>query len=202
MKKLYKLQGLLPALLVLALLAACGGGGGGAGDANSGGNNTEPDKPASADFFDILASGTYSLKGTSEGYKIEAHYKDGMSAMTIEDSDGYAGRMIHRDGKDYAIDDAARTILIFDADDPGGTLPSASLAYVASGESEFDGKTLPYDEYAADGARTWLFMDGNSLVGMRIFDDDEPGDMVILSLDKNVPDGVFDLPQGYAETKN
>ena len=215
MKKLCKSRGLLPALLMVALLAACGGGGG-----NNAGNETptspgssaanetpttpavsaEDDRPASADFFDILASDTHSLKGTSGGYTVETFYKDGMSAMRVEDSDGRVGRMIQRDGKDYAIDDDERTILIFDADEPSGTLPSASLAYVASGESEFEGKTLPYDEYAtADGVRVWLFMDGNSLAGLRSFDDGESSDMVILSLDKNVPDGVFDLPEGYTE---
>ncbi|MCL2095536.1 MAG: hypothetical protein FWH10_01375 [Oscillospiraceae bacterium] len=187
MMKLYKFRGLLLILLTAALLAGCSGDG----------------KPASADIFDTLTGDTYHLKGTFGGITMEAYCKDGMTAMIIEDSSGDVTRMINRDGKNHGINDAERLMYIYEADEPPSVaLPSADLAYVVSGESDFNGKTLPYDEYSDGGeVKVWLFIDGNSLAGLRILEDGESNDITILILDKNVPDGVFDLPEGYDETE-
>ena len=70
----------------------------------------------------------------------------------------------------------------------------------SSGKSEFDGKLLPYEEYTnEDGFKTQYFLSGDSLAGVRSVGSDFVSEMVILELDQNIPDEIFEIPAGYEE---
>ena len=88
--------------------------------------------------------------------------------------------------------------------DPTGNSPeepvrTAGMIVTGSGTARFNGKNLPYEEYSTRGSdvKVQLFLDGNNLAGMRTITGENTIDMIILALDQNVPNNVFDIPTGY-----
>jgi hypothetical protein len=74
------------------------------------------------------------------------------------------------------------------------------MIVTGSGTARFNGKNLPYEEYSIAGesrVKSQFFMDGNNPVGIRTITGGQTIDMIILALDQNVPNSVFEIPAGY-----
>jgi hypothetical protein len=72
-----------------------------------------------------------------------------------------------------------------------------------SGTARFNGKNLPYEEYSAKGSdvKFQFFLDGNKPAGFRTIAGKETFDTIILALDQNVPNNVFEIPSGYRKVE-
>ncbi|MCL2048377.1 MAG: hypothetical protein FWG87_06585 [Defluviitaleaceae bacterium] len=221
MKKMYRLERLLLALLMVlmvAMLAACGKKDEQPTEAPevttettadpAADPTTDPDQqptiilenPPSTPFFDILMSDTYHFTCTTDVIDVEVFAKDGMVAVSATQRNGDTSRMIFRDGRNHGISDADRVMMIVQDEAPSFVFSSSQVSYLVSGEAEFNGKILPYDQYIdSTGLITWLFVDVESgeLAGLRRFADSGTEDLAFLSLDQNVPDNAFDLPEDY-----
>ena len=188
MKKIKLLTLCLTALMVV--FAAC----------NSGTIN-KANGPAK--YFDVLSSGTYHLKTkmTAEGMDVamEMYMKDGDWAMTSKVGE-YNSKMILKNDKMHIIDDISKTILITKATKTTQDMKidAKGMTFIGTGEAEFDGRNLPYEEYTNETEnKTQFFLEGDKLVGIRTFADGKPIDMVVLEMDGNVPGNVFDIPDDY-----
>ena len=72
------------------------------------------------------------------------------------------------------------------------------MSKTGDGTAEFNGKNYSYEEYSNDeGDKVWYFMDGKDLVGIRNINDGVNIDIIILAIDQNVPNNIFDVPTGY-----
>ena len=157
-------------------------------------------------FFNMFGSGTYHMKAKmindSTEIIIEQYLKNGMMASLMETEDSVM-RTIMRDGKMHMVNDDEKTVIVMPVMQQMGSTNStavdtAGMIYIGSGKAEFNGKTLPYDEYSMDGeGKTQFFVDGNKMAGIRTIANEQEMDMVILELDQNVPDSVFEIPMDY-----
>ena len=155
-------------------------------------------------FFRIFSSGTYHMKAmvTESGLTIdmEINMKNGMTA-TIVTMQGETIRTILRDNKAHMIMDSEEMVMIMPAGAEtagGGGVSTDGMRPSGSGTAQFGGRSLPYEEYRdAKGDRTQYFLDGTRLAGIRSISGSVTVDMVISELNQNVPNNVFDIPQGY-----
>ena len=156
-------------------------------------------------FFDILDSGTYHMKARmvvskSGEMAMETYSKDGKIA-TGTTSQGMSFRVVVKDNKTYTILDAAKMIMVSPVQKgkDTGRIQTNGMKFTGSGTADFNGKKLPYEEYAdSAGNKVQLFLDGSKLAGIRnIMGKETIMDMIIDLLDQNVPASVFELPSGY-----
>jgi hypothetical protein len=189
MKKINFLTLCLTALMVV--FASC----------TNGNINSKMNGPAK--YFDVLSSGNYHLKSkmTAEGMDVamEMYMKDGNWSMLSKVGE-YTNKMILKDNKVHIIDDLSRTILITKATPANQDMKidTKGMTLTGTGNAEFDGKNLPYEEYTNEtGNKTHFFLNGDKLVGIRTFVDEKPIDLIILEMDENIPGDVFDIPDDY-----
>ena len=156
-------------------------------------------------LFGIFESGTYHMKTrmlSADGEILSDTYiKNGMVATAMETGDTII-RSVLRDGKSYTILDDQKTIMVFEistdaVQDTPGVIDTANITYKGEGAAEFAGGTYKYEEYETDvGFLTQYFFDGENPKGFRTMAGDVSVDMIILALDKDVPDSVFEIPEG------
>ncbi|MCL2517234.1 MAG: zinc ribbon domain-containing protein [Oscillospiraceae bacterium] len=181
--------------------------------ASGAGNNQTPDPnnnktpgngSLTKDIFDIMNGGTYHIKmrvlsGWDESV-MEIYAKNGMTSMlmNVEDTDM---RVVVKDGKSYIVMDDYEMVIVQDADSDGDTEyfgDTENMTYIGEGSGEFYGSIYSYDEYRDnDGLQYFYYVDGGELKGIRTVSDGDTVDVVILALDKTVPDYVFDIPSDY-----
>jgi len=161
-------------------------------------------------FFKMFAGDSYHMKTKivdgGEEITMETYVKKGMTATTTK-TQGETVRMIMRDNKMYMIDDSEKTVMVMPASiqaqaGMGKTtaINTEKMRYVGSGTANFQGKNLPYDEYSIDGgSKSQFFVDGNKLAGIRNINGGNVTEVVILALDQNVPDNVFQIPAEYTQ---
>ena len=159
-------------------------------------------------FFNMFDSGTYHMKAKTAfgGMEVisETFMKDGMMA-TVGETAGMSYRTVYRDNMAYVINDQTRTVMVMSLSASSGNKPeepvrTAGMVATSSGTAQFNGKNLPYEEYSVAGessVKIQLFLDGNNLAGMRTITSGATIDMIILALDQNVPNNMFDIPAGY-----
>ena len=152
-------------------------------------------------FFRIFESGTYHMKAKiiSSGMEtdMESYSKGGMIATAMP---AMGQRMIFKDNKMYMIMDAAKMVMVMPVDDTSqaGGVETDNMKPVGSGTASFGGKSLPYEEYRdSEGSRVQYFLDGAKLAGIRTICSEGNTDIIISVLDQNVPNNVFDIPNGY-----
>jgi hypothetical protein len=180
----------------------------GSGNANAAGNTTAvPGGGRTAAFFNMFDSGTYHMKAKSTfgGMEVivETFMKGDMTA-TVSEASGMTTRTIQRDNMAYVIMDATRTVMVYPVTASSGNpseepVRTAGMIMTGSGTARFDGRNLPYEEYSlsSGGAKIQWFLDGNNLAGLRTITSEMTIYMVILALDQNVPNSVFEIPSGY-----
>jgi len=200
------------------------GGGGNNSSPSAGGSTTAPSSggtssPTTAPsgnilgartgaFFNIFDGKNYHMKTKTnfEGMEVisETYIKGDMVA-TVSEAMGMASRSVQRDNMTYVINDAARMVMVFPRSASSGNpseepVRTAGMVVTGSGTARFDGRNLPYEEYSLVGdssVKLQFFLDGNNLAGFRAITSQMTIDMVVLALDQNVPNSVFEIPAGY-----
>ena len=180
--------------------------------AKAGGGKTEA-------FFKTLSGKNYHMKAKTDVGGIKADmsgmevitesYVKGDMIATVSEMGGMKIRSVVRDKKVYTIDDMSRTVTVMSLSAAAGNKPEEpvrtdGLIMTGSGTARFNGKNLPYEEYStkgSDSAKVQLFLDGNKPAGIRTFAGKQTIDMIILVLDQNVPNNVFDIPSGYRKVE-
>jgi predicted small lipoprotein YifL len=214
------------ALLVLMLvlsLVACGGKETPAADPGTSpsGEDTPPttqapegEGEAMASLIDWMIGGTFSYDFTMTSESAEGTITatgsmamdGGKVSITQEmDYDGQTmtSRIILKDDKTYVIDDASKMIIAMSGVNEealsGMVTDYSGITKTGEGEGEFDGRTLPYEEYTQDGYVVRYYMDGGQVCGFETEAEGYKTIMVITNPTNNVPAGAFDLPEGYTE---
>jgi len=156
-------------------------------------------------YFNMLSSGNYHMvakmmEGRTET-TIETFARGELMASTIT-VQGEITRVVYKDRKSYMILDSAKMIMITAMNNPSEakSVKTDGMRFTGSGTARFNGKDLPYDEYSGtNGEKVQFFVDGNNLAGIRnIIPRQNAVDLVILTLDQNIPNNAFDIPtSGY-----
>jgi hypothetical protein len=157
-------------------------------------------------FFNMFDGKNYHMKAKSTvgGMEVivETYMKGDMTA-SVSETLGMTTRTIQRDNMVYVINDTLRTVMLYpvtagnSSEEPVRT---AGMIMTGSGTARFDGRNLPYEEYTLStesSIKTQYFLNGNNLAGVRVIASGQTIDMVILALDQNVPNSVFEIPAGY-----
>ena len=155
-------------------------------------------------YFKTLSSGNFHMKAKMKMGNTETTietYVKGESTASVISAQGETSRVIQKDKKMYTIIDSAKMVIVTamnNAPDPG-SVKTNGMRFTGSGTAGFNGKNLPYDEYSgANNVKVQIFTDGNSLAGIRnTVSGQNSVDLIILALDQNIPNNVFDIPSGY-----
>jgi hypothetical protein len=160
-------------------------------------------------FISMFDGKNYHMKARTSFQGIEMvteTYIKGDMFASVSETMGISTRSVQRDDMTYIIMDATRTYMVFPRSASTGNpseepVQTAGLIFTGSGTARFDGRNLPYEEYSitTDGytIKMQWFLDGNNLAGIRTITSEMTIDMVILALDQNVPNSVFEIPAGY-----
>ena len=167
-------------------------------------------------FFKTLSGKNYHMKTKTDmsGIKtglggieviVDTYVKGDMIA-TVSEAGGMKIRSVYRDKKVYAIQDLSRTVTVMSAaagNKPEEPVRTDGMSMTGSGTARFNGKNLPYEEYSAKGSdvKFQFFLDGNKPAGFRSIAGKETFDTIILALDQNMPNNVFDIPSGYRKVE-
>jgi hypothetical protein len=169
--------------------------------------NTEKlsDDNGAAKYFNIFNSEHYHLKakmvGAGQVSIMEMFMIDKNNMVTIVEVEGNKMKTILKGSKMYMVDDATKMVMItkipqVSKDNSG--IKTDGMTLTSSGTAEFNGKTLPYKEYSnKEGYKTQYFLDGAKLVGIRNISQGTVMDLIVLELNENVPNNVFDIPSNY-----
>jgi hypothetical protein len=144
---------------------------------------------------------------TSKGSMAMDGEKMAMTSEMTMNGQVIKSRMIKKDDKFYTINDETKTIMEvpFSAETMQGLMEDYSdITMTGSGTGEIDGKTLPYEEYSENttGAKIKYFLDGDTVYGYETGLEGFKSVMIIKNASDKVPDGVFDLPEGYTNPMN
>jgi hypothetical protein len=201
--------------ILLFGITACGGSGSGnnnnsTNDGNENSNNAGTENAgfnndgAAAKYFNMFSGGTYHMKAKMVGggmeSTMETYMKDDKWAALMA-MEGNTGKMVSKDNKFYIINDDAKTVMISKTTPSSGNsggIETAGMTFTGSGTAMFNGKNLPYEEYSdGEGNKAQYFLDGDKLAGIRNINEEMTMDIIILVLDQDVPDSVFDIPGNY-----
>jgi len=163
-------------------------------------------------YFNLFDGKNYHMKARTsfQGMEVvtESYIKGDMIA-TVSETMGMTTRSVQRDNMIYVIMDANRTVMVMPISASSGNpseepLRTTGMVVTGSGTARFDGRNLPYEEYSLAGdssVKLQMFIDGNNLAGIRTITSGMTIDMVVLALDQNVPNSVFEIPAGYQRTQ-
>ena len=212
-----KLIAILLSLIMVFSLAACGGGGeepAGGEEVNNQVENQEQQQeeiPAAstktlAYFQKFLSGGEYTMemKTTAEG--MEMTMKSAYKGDMIYSESEYAGQksiMVMKDGYQYIIDHSSKTVMKMQVVDNGVVMDMFSdeaanyEAAVASGETEYNGKSYDYEEFTVEGETVQYLFDGNDLKIMKANVMGTESIVEIISLEKGADAKLFEIPEDY-----
>ena len=215
MKKLFAI---LLSLIMVFSLAACGGGGeepAGGEEVNNQVENQEEQQEEKlpeastktlAYFQKFLSGGEYTMemKTTAEG--MEMTMKSAYKGDMIYSESEYAGQksiMVMKDGYQYIIDHSSKTVMKMQVVDNGVVMDMFSdeaanyETAVASGETEYSGKSYDYEEFTVEGETVQYLFDGNDLKIMKVNVMGTESIVEIISLEKGADAKLFEIPEDY-----
>ncbi len=218
-----KLLAILLSLIMVFSLAACGGGGeepaGGEEVQNQVENQEEqqeeiseeiPDELAStktlAYFQKFLSGGEYTMemKTTAEGMEVtmKSAYKGDMM-YSESDMGGIKSVMVMRDGYQYIIDEASKTVMKTQVVDNSAVMDMFAdeaenyETAVTAGTTEYNGKSYEYEEFTVEGETVQYLFDGNDLKIMKATVMGTESVVEIISLEKGADASLFEIPEDY-----
>jgi len=160
-------------------------------------------------FVNMFDGKNYHMKARTNFQGMEMvtdTYIKGDMVASVSETMGISTRSVQRDNMMYIIMDASRMYMVMPISASSGNpseepIRTSGLILTGSGTARFDGRNLPYEEYSitSEGytVKMQWFLDGNNLAGIRTITIEMTIDMVILALDQNVPNSVFEIPAGY-----
>ena len=213
-----KILAILLSLIMVFSLVACGGGGeepAGGEEVNNQVENQEEQQqeeiPAAstktlAYFQKFLSGGEYTMemKTTAEG--MEMTMKSAYKGDMIYSESEYAGQksiMVMKDGYQYIIDHSSKTVMKMQVVDNGVVMDMFSdeaanyETAVASGETEYSGKSYDYEEFTVEGETVQYLFDGNDLKIMKANVMGTESIVEIISLEKGADAKLFEIPEDY-----
>ena len=212
-----KILAILLSLIMVFSLAACGGGGeepAGGEEVNNQVENQEEQQqeeiPAAstktlAYFQKFLSGGEYTMemKTTAEG--MEMTMKSAYKGDMIYSESEYAGQksiMVMKDGYQYIIDHNAKTVMKISAleatvKDVFADEAANYETVVASGETEYNGKTYDYEEFTVEGETVQYLFDGDELKIIKANVMGTESIVEIISLEKGANEKLFEIPEDY-----
>ena len=195
------LMTVLSCILIVGM-AACGSQ---TKNSNTNESTQTSEENGAAKYFKIFSSENYHFKakmvGGGQTSTMEMFVKSKNEMVTIVEMEGNKIKTILKDSKMHMVNDAAKTVMITkipqSSKDNSG-VKTDGMTRTGSGTAEFNGKTLPYEEYSnKDGYKVQYFLDGDTFAGIRNIGQGTVMDMIVIELDENVPSTVFDIPSGY-----
>ena len=214
-----KLLAILLSLIMVFSLAACGGNTEnttGGEEVNNQVENQEEQQQEEklpeastktlAYFQKFLSGGEYTMemKTTAEG--MEMTMKSAYKGDMIYSESEYAGQksiMVMKDGYQYIIDHSSKTVMKMQVVDNGVVMDMFSdeaanyETAVASGETEYSGKSYDYEEFTVDGETVQYLFDGNDLKIMKANVMGTESIVEIISLEKGADAKLFEIPEDY-----
>lgn len=213
-----KLIAILLGVIMVFSLAACGGNTEnttGGEEVNNQVENQEEQQqeeiPAAstktlAYFQKFLSGGEYTMemKTTAEG--MEMTMKSAYKGDMIYSESEYAGQksiMVMKDGYQYIIDHSSKTVMKMQVVDNGAVMDmfaDEAANYetaVASGETEYSGKSYDYEEFTVEGEMVQYLFDGNDLKIMKANVMGTESVVEIISLEKGADAKLFEIPEDY-----
>lgn len=151
---------------------------------------------------------------------IAAEAIDGDKSIYLQGQETFTERQLTTGDKQYVINDQEKTYAVTKKADEQ---VEDKQEYVKSGDTTLNGKNCSYDQYQSeytmegqDGSEeTHLFItrylvdDNGELIGLRFYNQLKEGDKpfyrrtdVVTKFEEGkVPEGIFDLPQGYKKVE-
>ena len=183
------------------------------------GNSDIPEgSKLSEPYVNMMKDGKYYLhyKSTEEveGVPTEGEYivacQDDNLYMSIETGE-YVMKTISDEKTMYIIDDASKTYYKMSISEEGAAQSEAQTeeeaipadveyVFISSGETEFDGKTLYYEEYNTGGSSTMrYYFEGDKLYAIDSKYDEGSTVMYIIEMRGDVDASIFEVPSEYKE---
>ena len=157
-------------------------------------------------FNDYLSGGEYTMemKTTVQGIEVISKnaFKDDMM-YSESDMDGMKSVIVMRDGYQYIIENSSKMVLKTQVADNGAVMDmfaDEAANYetaVASGETEYNGKSYDYEEFTVEGETVQYLFDGDELKFIKATVEGEEGVVEILSLEKGADAKLFEIPEDY-----
>ncbi len=218
-----KIWAILIALAMLCSLAACAGGGGEVpqnGEEPQSGQETptppenqeqEEELPAAstktlAYFQKFLSAGEYTMemKTSAEGMEmtVKSAYKDDM-LYSESDFGGQKSIMVMKEGYQYLIDHSAKTVMKMQVVDNSAVtemFADEAASYevaIATGTTEYNGKTYEYEEFTLDGEKVQYLFEGDQIKIMKATVMDTESVVELVSLQKGADAKLFEIPEDY-----
>ena len=213
-----KLIAILLGVIMVFSLAACGGGGeepAGGEEVNNQLENQEEQQqeeiPAAstktlAYFHKFLSGGEYTMEMKTSAEGMEMTMKSACKGGMIYSESEYAGQksiMVMKDGYQYIIDHSSKTVMKMQVVDNGAVMDmfaDEATNYetaVASGVTEYSGKSYNYEEFTVEGETVQYLFDGNDLKIMKANVMGTESVVEIISLEKGADEKLFEIPEDY-----
>lgn len=177
-------------------------GGGAAG--GTGGNLADA-------YIEMFSGGTYYVKYRSsqeyDGDKMDVVAEvavNGDDTSMIYEMEGMSMQIIAKDNKTYSINHEEKTVMVMSvgsAQQDSTNAFGSNFVYKGAGTGELFGASLPYEEYETDSGNVRFFFDGSKLTDYEASGDGMTVQMEILEISKDIPSGMFDIPDGYEVTE-
>ncbi len=215
-----KLLAILLSLLMVFLLSACGGSGEEPTGVKEVHNQVEIQEEQQQEeeqideastktlayFQKFLSGGEYTMemKTTAEG--IEMTMKSAYKGDMVYSESEYGGQksiMVMKEGFQYIIDEASKTVMKMQVVDNGAVFDmfaDEAVNYetaVATGTTEYNGKSYEYEEFAVMDETVQYLFDGNDLKVMKATVMGTESVVEILSLEKGADASLFEIPEDY-----
>ncbi len=213
-----KLLAILISLIMVFSLAACGGGGEtppGGEEVNNQVENQEEQQqeeiPAAstktlAYFQKFLSGGEYTMEMKTSAESMEMTMKSAYKGDMIYSESEYGGQksiMVMKDGYQYIIDHSSKMVMKMQALDNGAVMDmfaDEAANYetaIASGTTEYNGKSYEYEEFTVENETVQYLFDGNDLKIMKANVMGTESVVEIISLEKGADSKLFEIPEDY-----
>ena len=216
-----KLIAILLGVIMVFSLAACGGN----TENPAGGeevNNNQVEEKNNAEIPDdelpeastktlayfqkFLSGGEYTMemKTTAEGMTVamKSAFKGDMM-YSESDMDGIKSVMVMKDGYQYIIDEASKSVIKTQVVDNAAVMDMFSdeaanyETPVNSGTTEYNGKSYDYEEFTVEGETVQYLFDGADLKIIKANVMGTESIVEIISLEKGADSNLFEIPEDY-----
>lgn len=166
----------------------------------------------SATYVDMMKNESYTMRYKTtmnfEGEEVESNVSmslsEGRMAFETIMEDVHSATVM-QDEKAYFIDHSSQTVMVmpFAQDDiiedgpQVHNIEADTLEYVGSGNKEFFGESMSYEEYASGDGTIFYYFDDGELVGMEMIFGDGTVTMIIEEFTDQVDESIFEIPEDY-----
>ena len=152
--------------------------------------------------YEMTAEGN-GMSSTSTGSMAADGGKFARASIMEIEGHPISSKVIIKDDTTFIVDDINKMIIKQPGVNTGsvvGVVTNYSgMVSINTGTGEVGGKTLPYQEYEAAGAKVKFYLDGDQVYAIVTELGGNTSIMIISNISQNVPADVFEIPEDYAE---